>query len=153
MSPRLKREHCSLSLKRIHRSLSFVKLCFELLKAPACFELLKAPALYFRRQEPQRRLRGLWLRFPNSIERQTAHPAGFPKGHGQLSRSASAYPEVCPVLQNAARYTITRKAQSTNMACYKSSFYSYGLFGLLDEWITHGFRETPEQMNEIVMAL
>ncbi len=37
--------------------------------------------------------------------------------------------------------------------CYKSSFYSYGLFGLLDEWITHGFRETPEQMNEIVMAL
>ena len=37
--------------------------------------------------------------------------------------------------------------------CYKSSFYSYGLFGLLDEWISRGFGETPEQMNEIVKVL
>ncbi len=36
---------------------------------------------------------------------------------------------------------------------YESSFYLYGLFGLLDEWITRGFKETPEQMNEIVMEL
>lgn len=30
--------------------------------------------------------------------------------------------------------------------CYKSRFYSYGLFGLLDEWIKRDFRETPEEM-------
>lgn len=33
--------------------------------------------------------------------------------------------------------------------CYSGSFYSYGLFGLLDAWIVRGFRETPEQMAEI----
>lgn len=30
--------------------------------------------------------------------------------------------------------------------CYKSKFYSYALFGLLDEWIQRGFSETPEEM-------
>ena len=36
---------------------------------------------------------------------------------------------------------------------YKSGFYSYGLFGLLDAWIVRGFRETPEQMAAVVRAL
>lgn len=35
------------------------------------------------------------------------------------------------------------------MECYKSSFYSYGLFGLLDSWIVRGFCETPEEMAEL----
>ena len=35
------------------------------------------------------------------------------------------------------------------LACYQSSFYSYGLFGLLDAWINRGFLETPEQMAEL----
>ena len=35
------------------------------------------------------------------------------------------------------------------MECYKRSFYSYGLFGLLDLWIVRGFSETPEQMAEL----
>lgn len=34
--------------------------------------------------------------------------------------------------------------------CYESRFYSYGLFGLLDEWIKRGFNETPEQMALII---
>ena len=37
--------------------------------------------------------------------------------------------------------------------CYESSFYSYGLFGLLDEWIAREFRETPEQMARIVREM
>jgi AcrR family transcriptional regulator len=45
------------------------------------------------------------------------------------------------------------KNSSLPIDCYESSFYLYGLFGLLDEWITRGFKETPEQMNEIVMEL
>lgn len=32
------------------------------------------------------------------------------------------------------------------MECYEARFYSYGLFGFLDEWIRRGFRETPEQL-------
>lgn len=30
--------------------------------------------------------------------------------------------------------------------CYESRFYSYGLFGLLDEWVKRDFRETPQEM-------
>lgn len=33
--------------------------------------------------------------------------------------------------------------------CYEARFYSYGLFGLLDEWIKRGFYETPEQMTAL----
>lgn len=33
--------------------------------------------------------------------------------------------------------------------CYEARFYSYGLFGLLDEWIKRGFCETPEQITAI----
>ena len=32
------------------------------------------------------------------------------------------------------------------MECYQARFYSYGLFGLLDEWIKRGFRESPDEM-------
>ena len=37
--------------------------------------------------------------------------------------------------------------------CYQSSIYSYGLFGLLDEWIIRGFRETPAEMIEILKKI
>lgn len=30
--------------------------------------------------------------------------------------------------------------------CYQARFYSYGLYGLLDEWVKRGFKETPEEM-------
>ena len=32
---------------------------------------------------------------------------------------------------------------------YQMRFYSYGLFGLLDEWVKRDFRETPEEMVDI----
>ena len=34
-------------------------------------------------------------------------------------------------------------------ACYEARFYSYGLFGFLNEWIKRGFHETPEQITEL----
>ncbi len=37
--------------------------------------------------------------------------------------------------------------------CYESRFYSYGLFGLLDEWIKRGFNETPKQMAKIIKEI
>lgn len=33
--------------------------------------------------------------------------------------------------------------------CYQARFYSYALFGLLDEWIRRGFKESVEEMVEI----
>ena len=33
------------------------------------------------------------------------------------------------------------------LECYRGRFYSYGLFGLLDEWVRRGFRETPQEMQ------
>ena len=36
------------------------------------------------------------------------------------------------------------------LECYKSRFYSYGLFGLLDEWIKRGFYETPDEMARLI---
>lgn len=34
--------------------------------------------------------------------------------------------------------------------CYQSRFYSYALFGMLDEWIKRGFYESPEKMAEMI---
>lgn len=33
---------------------------------------------------------------------------------------------------------------------YKNRFLSYGLFGLLDEWIKRNYRETPKEMADIL---
>lgn len=33
--------------------------------------------------------------------------------------------------------------------CYQARFYSYGLFGLLDEWVRRGFKESVEEMTRI----
>ena len=33
---------------------------------------------------------------------------------------------------------------------YRISFYSYGLFGLTEEWIVGGFKQTPEEMENII---
>ncbi len=36
---------------------------------------------------------------------------------------------------------------------YRSRFYSYGLFGLLDEWIKRDFSETPEEMAKMTYTI
>ncbi len=36
------------------------------------------------------------------------------------------------------------------LECYRGRFYSYGLFGLLDEWVRRGFHETPQDMQEYI---
>lgn len=37
--------------------------------------------------------------------------------------------------------------------CYESRFYSYGLFGLLDEWVKREFVETPKEMTELLYKI
>ncbi len=36
---------------------------------------------------------------------------------------------------------------------YKERFYAHGLFGVLDEWIKRGYKETPSEMTEIVKRI
>ena len=40
---------------------------------------------------------------------------------------------------------------SDPMHRYANRFFSYGAFGLLDEWIKSGFKETPDEMTQIVI--
>lgn len=50
-----------------------------------------------------------------------------------------------------AFYEVMMPQYGTNaFECYESRFYSYALFGLLDEWIKRGFYESVEQMTEII---
>lgn len=42
---------------------------------------------------------------------------------------------------------ITLPQSETNpKECYKARFYSYGLFGMLDEWVRRGFKESVGEM-------
>ncbi|MCD8131767.1 MAG: TetR/AcrR family transcriptional regulator [Lachnospiraceae bacterium] len=36
---------------------------------------------------------------------------------------------------------------------YRNRFYSYGLFGLLDEWIKRGFSESPDEMAKTLRRI
>lgn len=37
--------------------------------------------------------------------------------------------------------------------CYHARFYSYGLFGLLDEWVRRDFYETPQEMACLILKI
>ncbi len=39
------------------------------------------------------------------------------------------------------------------LSTYREKFYAHGLYGLLDEWIKRGFRETPEEMAEMLRQI
>lgn len=41
----------------------------------------------------------------------------------------------------------------TALDCYKCRFYAYGIYGLLDEWIKHDFKETPDEMVELFFEI
>lgn len=47
---------------------------------------------------------------------------------------------------------ISEKSENT-LEQYHERFYSYGLFGALDEWIRNGYKETPQQMAEILTQI
>ena len=50
-----------------------------------------------------------------------------------------------------AFYEVMMPQYGTNaFGCYESRFYSYTLFGLLDEWVKRGFYESVERMGENV---
>lgn len=49
-----------------------------------------------------------------------------------------------------AFYQVMMPQYSANAKdCYQARFFSYGLFGLVDEWVRRGFKESPDEMVEI----
>ena len=42
---------------------------------------------------------------------------------------------------------------SDTAAEYARSYYAYGLFGLFNTWVRHGYQETPEEMANIFMGI
>ena len=57
--------------------------------------------------------------------------------------------ELQSALYDAFYCIIMPQQGASSIERYKNSFYCYGLFGLLDEWIKCEFRESPEEMTEI----
>lgn len=43
--------------------------------------------------------------------------------------------------------------ESAALAYYKSRFYAYGLYGLLEEWIKRDFKESPDEMVELFIEI
>ena len=58
--------------------------------------------------------------------------------------------EQLPCVYDAFCHVMSAKSETTPAQAYEARFYSYGLFGLLDEWIGRGFRETPQQLAEML---
>ena len=44
------------------------------------------------------------------------------------------------------------KPDQENIAAYTSAFFSYGLYGWIEEWFKRGMQETPEEMQELWIA-
>ena len=61
--------------------------------------------------------------------------------------------EQLPCVYDAFCHVISAKSETTPAQAYEARFYSYGLFGLLDEWIGRGFCETPQQLAEMLREM
>ena len=53
-------------------------------------------------------------------------------------------------IYNSFREIMIPQDSEKALECYEGSFYSHGLFGLLDAWIRRGFHETPKEMQEYI---
>ncbi len=61
--------------------------------------------------------------------------------------------EQLPCVYDAFCHVMSAKSETTPSQAYEARFYSYGLFGLLDEWIGRGFCETPQQLAEMLREM
>ena len=54
---------------------------------------------------------------------------------------------------NAFYETMYRPFNANSLEIYRKRFYSYGIYGVLDEWILRGFAESPQEMSDVALAL
>ena len=55
-------------------------------------------------------------------------------------------------IYNAFYKNMHRSRSADALDVYRNRFYSYGVYGVLDEWIERGFAENPNQMAELARA-
>ncbi|MCM1166943.1 MAG: TetR family transcriptional regulator C-terminal domain-containing protein [Lachnospiraceae bacterium] len=56
-------------------------------------------------------------------------------------------------IYDAFYQVMTLPKEDNFLDSYKGRFYSYGLFGLLDEWVKRDFCETTEEMAEVIYRI
>ena len=52
--------------------------------------------------------------------------------------------------ESFARIMVPPERTEDAAAAYRETFYAHGLYGLLDGWIRRDFRETPEEMAQML---
>ena len=52
-----------------------------------------------------------------------------------------------------SRIMVTQAQNNNRNERYRERFYSYGLFGLLDEWIKSGYKDSPQQMAALLTQI
>ena len=57
------------------------------------------------------------------------------------------------VLYDAYYQIVQSQSGSDICDSYRNRFYTYGLLGLLDEWIHREYRETPEEMTQRFLSI
>ena len=55
-------------------------------------------------------------------------------------------------IYNAFYENMPRSCSADPNDVYRNRFYSYGVYGVLDEWVERGFAENPNQMAELAQA-
>ncbi|MBR2811190.1 MAG: TetR/AcrR family transcriptional regulator C-terminal domain-containing protein [Solobacterium sp.] len=56
------------------------------------------------------------------------------------------------MILNAIRKKLNVNADADPAALYTSAFTAYGVFGWIDIWFSHGMKETPEELNRIIVS-
>lgn len=51
------------------------------------------------------------------------------------------------------RIMLTMERGADVQRLYREKFYAHGLYGLLDEWVKRGFRETPAEMAQMITQI
>lgn len=96
----------------------------------------------------------LWERWADAhalAERRRYNPGNaetfFEFNHSIRDTLSAIYASGLQTCVYDAFYRVMMPPKETDAAeCYEARFYSYGLFGFLDEWIRRGFQETPGQL-------
>lgn len=57
------------------------------------------------------------------------------------------------VLFNAFNKIMVPTDSESTLGRYRERFYAYGLFGLLNEWIGNGFKQSPQEMADLLIQI
>ena len=85
----------------------------------------------------------LWLRY-TAVQPQISQHYTLENAHDFFKFTY----QIRELLTTIYQAMISQQSKST-LEAYAARFYSYGLFGLLDEWYKREFHETPDEMTQL----